>query len=43
MTSAIEKAADDVAVTVRRVIMERTNEADIVIIVGVGNTMGIAQ
>jgi hypothetical protein len=43
MTSAIEKAADDVAVTVRRVIMERTNEADIVIIVGGGNTMGIAQ
>ncbi|MGD6933421.1 MAG: DUF1512 family protein [Candidatus Bathyarchaeia archaeon] len=43
MTPAIEKAADDVAITVRRVILERTNEADTVVIVGVGNTMGVAQ
>jgi hypothetical protein len=43
MTLAIEKAADEVAGTVKRVILERTNENDIVIIVGVGNTMGVAQ
>ncbi len=43
MTPAIEKAADDVTVTIKRVILERTKEADTVVIVGVGNTMGIAQ
>jgi hypothetical protein len=43
MTPAIEKAADEVAVTIKRVISERTKEADTVVIVGVGNTMGVAQ
>jgi hypothetical protein len=43
MTPAIEKAADEVALTVRRVILERTKENDTVVIVGVGNTMGVAQ
>ena len=43
MTPAIEKAADEVAVAVKRVIGERTKENDTVIIVGVGNTMVVAQ
>ncbi len=43
MTSAITKAADDVATTIKRVIQERTKENETIIIVGVGNTMGIAQ
>jgi hypothetical protein len=43
MTPAIEKAADEVAVALKRVILERTTEADTVVVVGVGNTMGIAQ
>ena len=43
MTPAIEKAADDVSVTIKRVIGERTKENDTVVIVGVGNTMGVAQ
>jgi hypothetical protein len=43
MTPAIAKASDDVAVALRRVMQERTKENDTVIIVGVGNTMGVAQ
>ncbi len=43
MTPAIEKATDGVAVAIKRVIGERTKENDTVIIVGVGNTMGVAQ
>lgn len=43
MTPAIEKAADEVAVAIKRVILERTKENDAVVIVGVGNTMGVAQ
>lgn len=43
MTPAIEKAADEVTVAIRRVIVERTKENDTVVIVGVGNTMGVAQ
>jgi hypothetical protein len=43
MTPAIEKAADKVAIAIKRVILERTNENDTVVIVGVGNTMGVAQ
>jgi hypothetical protein len=43
MTPAITKAADEVTVVLKRVILERTKEGDKVIIVGVGNTMGVAQ
>jgi hypothetical protein len=43
MTPAIAKAADSVADIFRRVIQERTKENDTVLIIGVGNTMGIAQ
>jgi hypothetical protein len=43
MTPAITKAADEVTVALKRVILERTKEGDKVIIVGVGNTMGVAQ
>jgi hypothetical protein len=43
MTPAIAKAADNVVDTFRRVIQERTKENDTVLIIGVGNTMGITQ
>lgn len=43
MTPAITKAADEVLVSLKRAILERTKENDTVIIVGVGNTMGVAQ
>ncbi len=43
MTSAITKAADNVVDVFRRVIQERTQKNDVVLIIGVGNTMGIAQ
>jgi hypothetical protein len=43
MTPAITKAADEVLVSLKRAIVERTKESDTVIIVGVGNTMGVAQ
>jgi hypothetical protein len=43
MTPAITKAADNVVDVFRRVIQERTQKNDVVLIIGVGNTMGIAQ
>jgi hypothetical protein len=43
MTPAIAKAADNVVDVFRRVIQERTKENETVLVVGVGNTMGIAQ
>ncbi len=43
MTPVITKAADEVLVSLKRAIIERTKENDTVIIVGVGNTMGVAQ
>lgn len=43
MTPAITKAADDVTAVLKRVIQERTKENDTIIVVGVGNTMGVAQ
>jgi hypothetical protein len=43
MTPAIVKAADNVVDAFRRVMQERTKENDTVLIIGVGNTMGIAQ
>jgi hypothetical protein len=43
MSEAISKSADNVIGTVKRVLQERTKEGDTVIVVGVGNTIGIAQ
>ena len=43
MTDAISKAADDVIARLRRIVQERTREGDTVIVVGVGNTIGIGQ
>jgi hypothetical protein len=43
MTPVIAKAVDNVIEAFRRVIQERTKENDTVLIIGVGNTMGIAQ
>jgi hypothetical protein len=43
MAPSISKAADNVVDVFSRVIQERTKENDTVLIVGVGNTMGIAQ
>lgn len=41
MSDAIAKAADGVIETIKRVLDERTVEGDTIIIVGVGNTIGI--
>jgi hypothetical protein len=43
MTEPISRSVEDVTSRLRRVITERTKEGDLVIIVGVGNTMGIGQ
>lgn len=43
MTEAISKAADGVILRLRRIIQEHTREGDTVIVVGVGNTIGIGQ
>jgi hypothetical protein len=42
MTEKISRAADGAVSTLRSVIQERTKEGDTVIVVGVGNTIGIA-
>ena len=41
LTEAIYNAADRALTRLRRVIQERTKEGDVLIVVGVGNTMGI--
>lgn len=41
MTEAISQVADGVISRLRSIIQERTKEGDIVIVVGVGNTLGI--
>ena len=43
MTDAISKAVENVILRLRSVIQERTKEGDLVIIVGVGNTIGVGQ
>jgi hypothetical protein len=42
MTAALTDSVDDVLRRLRRVIQERTKEGDTVLMVGVGNTIGIA-
>jgi hypothetical protein len=41
MNESISKAVDDVIVRLKRVLQERTKEGDTVMVVGVGNTLGI--
>jgi len=41
MNESISKAVDDVITRLKRVLQERTKEGDTVIVVGVGNTLGI--
>jgi hypothetical protein len=41
MNESISKAVDDVIARLKRVLQERTKEGDTVIVVGVGNTLGI--
>jgi hypothetical protein len=43
MRKEISDSVDEVSVRVRRIIHETTKEGDLVIIAGIGNTMGIAQ
>jgi hypothetical protein len=43
MRKEVFEAADKVIERVKQVILERTKEGDKVVIVGVGNTMGISQ
>jgi hypothetical protein len=43
MTDVISKAVENVILRLRSVIQERTKEGDLVIIVGVGNTIGVGQ
>jgi hypothetical protein len=43
ITETISNAADRAITRLRRVIQERTQEGDILIVVGVGNTIGIGQ
>jgi len=43
MTAAIVRATDEAVAVFRRVIQEKTKVNDSIIIVGVGNTMGIGQ
>jgi hypothetical protein len=42
MTDTLTNSADEVIKRLWRVIRERTKEADTVLVVGVGNTIGIA-
>ncbi len=43
MRKEISDSVDEVSVRVRRILRETTKEGDLVIIAGIGNTMGIAQ
>ena len=43
MVEEIHKAADKALDSVRRIIMDRTQEGDYILVAGIGNTMGIAQ
>jgi hypothetical protein len=42
MTDALVSSVDEVVKRLGRVIRERTREGDTVLVVGVGNTIGIA-
>jgi hypothetical protein len=42
MTDALTNSADEVVTRIGRVIRERTKEGAVVLVVGVGNTIGIA-
>jgi hypothetical protein len=43
MRKEVFDAADSVIDSVKRLIRERTNEGDIVLVAGIGNTIGIGQ
>jgi hypothetical protein len=43
MRKEIAEASDKVIAVVQRIIEEKTNEGDTILIVGVGNTLGVAQ
>ena len=43
MIEDLSKATDKAVDSVKRIINERTEEGDVVLVVGVGNTIGIAQ
>ena len=43
MKKEIFQAADEAITRIRRILAERTKEGDIVIVAGIGNTIGIAQ
>ncbi len=43
MRKEISESVDEVTVRIRRILRETTKEGDLVIIAGIGNTMGIAQ
>jgi len=43
MVEELHKAADVAVETVKRIIVERTQEGDIVVVAGVGNTIGVGQ
>ncbi|MCL4517615.1 MAG: DUF1512 family protein, partial [Thaumarchaeota archaeon] len=43
MKKEIAEAADKAVAVVQRILEEKTQEGDTVILVGVGNTLGVAQ
>ncbi|WP_062102637.1 DUF1512 family protein [Sulfolobus acidocaldarius] len=43
MPQKVYEAADKVVEMIKRMIMERTKPGDTIILVGVGNTVGVAQ
>jgi hypothetical protein len=43
MKKEIFQAADEAITRIRRILAERTKEGDLVIVAGIGNTIGIAQ
>ncbi|RLE54773.1 MAG: DUF1512 domain-containing protein [Thermoprotei archaeon] len=43
MTKDVAKAADEAVERVKRIILEHTKEGDTIVVVGVGNTVGVAQ
>ncbi len=43
MVEELHKATDKALDSMRRIVMERTQEGDYVLVAGIGNTMGIAQ
>jgi len=43
MRKEILNSVDDVTERIKRIVRETTKEGDLIIVAGIGNTMGIAQ